>query len=162
MSIHKRFRELLKEFRKPSHKKPEDLSLKQIDLEDDITKFWPEIRRIGQRVGVDLPTNLDTVRAIINNNEIVEIHPSAHIYLDAIEMEEAYGASYRAEAKVRDGLIKDLDRILVRLNKYFGVNKEIKSQQSLPQKLTGSGRGSKSPPASRHQALREAPVCRPP
>ncbi|UCG12215.1 MAG: hypothetical protein JSU72_17200 [Deltaproteobacteria bacterium] len=128
--IHGRLRDLMRLLRR-SDKDVEEIEYRQIELDEDVTEFWPTIETIGQRVGINVSGKLDVLKEIIFVKEITPLlGANFDEYADEIELAEMVREGLERTEKLRVDLIQDLYRIMVRLAKRFGVNKKIELEPS--------------------------------
>ena len=131
-SIYKRLTALRKEFYKPIEKRSDGFSLRRIDIDEDISTFWRTMKKIGQKVGVDLPGTPALIKAIIYEEEITSPYPDlaeyfgtgCYIdgkYVDEIELAEMAKEDIEERENPRYELIENIDKIMVRLCKHFDV-----------------------------------------
>jgi len=131
-SIHKRLTALQKEFYEPIEKRYDGFSLRRIDIDEDISTFWPTMKKIGQKVGVDLPDTPALIKAIIYEEEITSPYlnladycgTGGYIdgkYVDEIELAEMAKEDIEEREKPRYELSEKIDKIMVRLCKHFDV-----------------------------------------
>lgn len=128
--IYGHLKDLTKLLRKRSVEDEDKIAYKQIELDEDITEFWSTIENIGRSVGVDVSGKLDMIKEIIFDKEIQTsfsgigdlLSTGGYIngkYVDEIELAEMMKKEYEQAAELRQNLIQDLDRIMVRLAKCF-------------------------------------------
>ncbi|OGU60974.1 MAG: hypothetical protein A2X64_02925 [Ignavibacteria bacterium GWF2_33_9] len=134
-TIHTRLKDLMKLLR-ATERDYEKIQFMQVELDEDITAFWPIMENIGQNVQIVLSGKLEILQNIINDIEIENpytvMEPPFTIdgkdfdEIQAVEMAEKY---FEEKMQPRYELIAALDRILVRLNKSFitASNSEINS-----------------------------------
>ena len=154
--IHGRLKGLMKILRNRSVEDMDKVEYKQIELDEDLTGFWPTIEKMGQRVGIDISGKLDMVKEIIFDKEIQtsldDIDPGMMTggltidgkYYDEIQLEEMMNNDLEKGSQRREDLIKDLDRIMIRLNKCFGAKEKSDLQQSSPEKAMEEGQRSET------------------
>lgn len=164
ISIHKRSTALRKEFHVSIEKRSDGFSLRRIDLDEDSSAFWPTMKKIGQKVGVDLPDTPALIKAIINEEEEENLYANLGYdcvggvwfdgkYMDEIELADRMRENIEEQSIPRNELIKNIDRIMVRLCKHFGVqpdggqNTECHNANRVPKPETTTKANSKPEPA---------------
>ena len=137
--IHRQLKDLLK-LRRVSPKDYEEIAYKQTKLDEDVTGFWPTIENIGRNVGVNISGKLNMMKEIIFDKKVETIFSGisdlvsggCYIndkYVDEIELEKVMLEEFEQATKPRDNFIQELDRIMIRLDKCFDINKEMTPQQ---------------------------------
>jgi hypothetical protein len=146
--IYRRLKDLMKLLRKKCVEDEDKIAYKQIELDEDLTMFWPTVENIGRSVEMDVSGKLDMIKEIIFDKEIQtsldNIDPdmmSCGLTIDGkdydvIQLEAMMRDELDEGAQKREDLIKDLDRIMVRLNRCFGANEEANMQLKGPSKNT--------------------------
>lgn len=113
------------------------ITYKKIELEEYVTESWQTITKVGISVGIDISNKLTILKDIIANKEVenpyLAVDPPFTIdgeYYDEIQALESARKHDEEARHPRYALLDDFRRIMVRINKRFNTDTEIKLQSS--------------------------------